>query len=261
MANLDSDGPKEGDLVVCSVTTVKQNGAYVSLDGYPNTEGFIFIGEIASGWVKNIRSIVREGQRVVCKVLRISTKDGRSIELSLKSVSDERRRDTLQSWKNEKRAIQLMRVVGEKIGWNDSEIDEISQKLTDSFGTLYGSFEESAINSNALKDAGFEDDWILELISVAEENIIPPFVVIKGNFNMQYIGDEGVEIIKEALIQAESFTDEDAEVKVECFYDGAPNGSSNGGNGKSLLVKCLGNLMNLTELDGKTFKKGKEQTM
>ena len=47
---------------------------------------------------------------------------------------------------------------------------------------------------------------------------------------------------------------------VDKFYDGAPNGSSNGGNGKSLLVKCLGNLMNLTELDGKTFKKGKEDT-
>ena len=105
MGNSDNDGPNEGELVVCNVTTVKQNGAYVSLEEYPGKEGFIFIGEIASGWVKNIRSIVREGQRLVCKVLRLSTKDGRSIELSLKSVSEERRRDTLQSWKNGKRAV------------------------------------------------------------------------------------------------------------------------------------------------------------
>ena len=58
-------GPDEGELVVCTVTEVKQNGAYVSINGYDNVNGFIFIGEVASGWVKNIRSIVREGQRVV----------------------------------------------------------------------------------------------------------------------------------------------------------------------------------------------------
>jgi translation initiation factor 2 subunit 1 len=55
--------PSEGELVVVSVTTVKQNGAYVSLDEFEGLEGFIFIGEIASGWVKNIRAFVREGQR------------------------------------------------------------------------------------------------------------------------------------------------------------------------------------------------------
>ena len=38
--------PSEGELVVVSVTTVKQNGAYVSLDEFEGVEGFIFIGEI-----------------------------------------------------------------------------------------------------------------------------------------------------------------------------------------------------------------------
>jgi len=47
-------------------------------------------------------------------------------------------------------------------------------------------------------------------------------------------------------------------VLVDKFYDGTPVGISNGGNGKSLLVNTLGSLMNLTELDGRTFKKGKE---
>ena len=45
-----TDGPQEGDLVVATVTTVKQNGCYVSLDEFDGREGFIFIGEIASGW-------------------------------------------------------------------------------------------------------------------------------------------------------------------------------------------------------------------
>ena len=90
MSNQDT-WPELGEFLVCTIGSVKQNGVYVDLDGYPGREGFIFIGEVASGWVKNIRSIVREGQRVVAKVIKVK-KDKRSVELSIKSVSDERRR-------------------------------------------------------------------------------------------------------------------------------------------------------------------------
>ena len=44
---------------------------------------------------------------------------------------------------------------------------------------------------------------------------------------------------------------------VDKFSDGLVN-ASNGGSGKSLLVNTLGKLMNLTELDGRTFKKGRD---
>ena len=43
--------PEEGELVVVSVKSVKQNGADVTLDEYEGVDGFIFIGEIASGWM------------------------------------------------------------------------------------------------------------------------------------------------------------------------------------------------------------------
>ena len=59
-----SEWPQEGELVVCTVKSVVQNGAYLNLVGY-DREGFVFIGEIAAGWVKNIRGHVRVGQRVV----------------------------------------------------------------------------------------------------------------------------------------------------------------------------------------------------
>ena len=61
--------PEEGELVVVSVKSVKQNGADVTLDEYEGVDGFIFIGEIASGWIKNIRRFVREGQRLICNCL------------------------------------------------------------------------------------------------------------------------------------------------------------------------------------------------
>ena len=213
--------PEEGELVVVTVKNVKQNGVYVDFDEYPGLEGFIFIGEIASGWVKNIRSFVRDGQRLICKVMR-TKKDGSSLELSLKSVSEERRRDRLQEWKNEQRSLQLLKVCGEKVGWSEAERDSLGEDLVSSFGTLYTAFEEAAMNQTAIIDAGFEGDWITEFIEIAIENIIPPFVEIKGSLNLSINVDNGVDVIRDALISAEQYSSEKDEVSVMCFYDGAP---------------------------------------
>ena len=128
--------PEEGELVVVSVKSVKQNGADVTLDEYEGVDGFIFIGEIASGWIKNIRRFVREGQRLICKVMP-SRMDGSSLKLSLKSVSEERRRDRLQQWKNEQRALQLFKVLGETLKWTQEFASELLEELTESYETLY----------------------------------------------------------------------------------------------------------------------------
>ena len=208
--------------MVATIKTVKQNGAYVDLDEYQGIEGFIFIGEIASGWVKNIRGFVREGQRVICKVMR-TRRDGTSLELSLKSVSEERRRDRLQEWKNEQRAQQLLKVLGEKVGWSTTDLEEQSTELVDAFGTLYTAFEEAAMQEGALTNAGFEGDWLEGFIEIAVENIIPPFVEVRGILTLSINAVNGVSIIQEALKAAEALTNEGEEIDVKCYYDGAPN--------------------------------------
>ena len=213
--------PQEGELVVVTVKNVKQNGVYVDFDEFPGIEGFIFIGEIASGWVKNIRSFVRDGQRLICKVMR-TKKDGSSLELSLKSVSEERRRDRLQEWKNEQRSNQLLKVLAEKVGWSEETRDEYGEELTLTYGSLYASFEEAAMNEASLADAGFEGEWVKEFIKIAIENIIPPFVEIKGALNLSVNSENGVEIIREALLSAEKYSSEEDEISVMCYYDGAP---------------------------------------
>ena len=222
MDNPLENGPSEGELVVCTVKEVKQNGAYVVLDEFKEIDGFIFIGEVASGWIKNIRGVIREGQRLICKVLR-TRRDGRSLELSLKSVSEERKRDRLQQWKNEERAKQLLKVLSENVGWDDRTKEDNQAELTEVFATLYGAFEEAATNPESLAEAGFEGDWLAPFIEMAVENIIPPFVEIRGRFVLRVDDAEGVEIIRKALLAAENFSDKEAEIEVSCHYDGAPS--------------------------------------
>jgi translation initiation factor 2 subunit 1 len=220
--NLIEGGPSEGELVVAVVREVKQNGAYVDIDEYDGIEGFIFIGEIASGWVKNIRAFVRPGQRLICKVLR-TRKDNKSLELSLKSVSEERKRDRLAEWKNEERAKQLLKVLAEQVGWSEDELAETQMELTESYATLYGAFEEAAKTPESLEEVGFEGDWIAAFIEIAVKNIIPDTVEIRGRFVLNVDQAEGIEVIREALLAAENISDEESELIVTCHYDGAPS--------------------------------------
>ena len=222
MTNDIKNTPDEGELVVATIKTVKQNGAYVDLDEYEGVEGFIFIGEIASGWVKNIRGIVREGQRVICKVMR-TRRDGTSMELSLKSVSEERRRARLQEWKNEQRAQQLLKVLSEKLSWSEEDLAEQREELVEAFGTLYTAFEEAAMKEGALENAGFEGDWLQAFIELAVENIIPPFVEVRGILTLSINAIDGVKTIQEALSAAEELANAEEETEVKCFYDGAPS--------------------------------------
>jgi|TARA_B100001750_G_scaffold198350_1_gene171437 translation initiation factor 2 subunit 1 len=214
--------PEEGELLICVVSSVKENGAYLDLESYDGKTGFVFIGEVASGWVKNISAHLREGQRVVAKAIQVR-KDKQRIELSIKSVSEERRRDTLQAWKNRQRAGQLMRVAAERVGWDEEKTAAICDEMREIFGTLFGALEECAISDMALSDAGFTGDWIPVVTELAVENIVPPFVEIRGEFDIQVWGPEGVNAIREALIAAEACDENLEEVTITCHYDGAPH--------------------------------------
>ena len=221
MSKTDLIYPEEGELVVVTVHSVKQNGADVSLDEYDGVEGFIFIGEIASGWIKNIRRFVREGQRLVCKVMP-SRRDGSSLKLSLKSVSEERRRDRLQQWKNEQRALQLFKVLSESQKWESDFASELQSELTQVFETLYGAFEEAAMQEGSIVDAGFEGEWIQPFVEMSVENIIPLFVEIRGILTLKVETNNGVETIREALLAAEKNSSPENEIEVHCYYNGAP---------------------------------------
>ena len=102
--------PEEGDLVVCTVKSVRNFGAFVELEEYPDKEGFIHVAEIATGWVKRMSDYVREGQRIVCKVMKIEKAKGH-IDLSLKKVNAHQKREKIQDWKNEQKAVKLIEIL------------------------------------------------------------------------------------------------------------------------------------------------------
>jgi len=212
------DWPEEAELVVCTVKEVKNFGGFVTLDEYEGKEGFIHIAEVSSGWIKYIRDYVREGQKLVCKVLRVDRDKGH-IDLSLKAVNEHQKREKIQEWKNEQKAEKLLAITAERIGITIDEVwDRFGYDLLDKFGSLYRPFEESVIDENTLASEGFTGPWVQTFVQVAKENIVPPAVSIDGYLEITNPRPDGAVHIKEALLKA---VKEDG-VTVKVQYIGAP---------------------------------------
>lgn len=192
--------PENGELVVCTVTSVKNFGAFVTLDEYDNKEGFVHVRDVASGWVKYIRDFIREGQKIVCKVLGVDSSKGH-IDLSLKSVNEHQKREKIQQWKNEKKADKLLEIVAERLSISiDSAYDQFGNDLYEEYESLYSAFESVASAPEEFREE-YTGDWVETFIEVAVENVTPPYVQIDGIFELSSNAPDGVEIIKNALLK------------------------------------------------------------
>jgi translation initiation factor 2 subunit 1 len=191
--------PENGELVVCTVTSVKNFGAFVTLDEYNGKEGFVHVRDVATGWVKYIRDFIREGQKIVCKVLGVDSSKGH-IDLSLKSVNDHQKREKIQEWKNENKAEKLVEIIADRLSISvDDAYDMFATDLLEVYETLYEAFESAVAYPEEFLEE-FSGDWVETFMDVARENVTPPFVEIDSILEMTSSAPNGVELIKKALI-------------------------------------------------------------
>jgi translation initiation factor 2 subunit 1 len=208
--------PSAGELVVCTVRNIKDFAAFVSLDEYENLEGLIPISEIATGWIKYIRDHIREGQKVVCKVLHVDKSRGH-IDLSLKDVNDHQRREKIREWKNESKARKWIGFAAEASG---EKPEVITAALYKKYGDLYSVFEEIVSSGeDSLRRSGLPAKAIEALVTVARENVKVPRVTVSGNLILTSSKPDGINIIRRALRSAEPKI---PDAEIELTYLGAP---------------------------------------
>jgi translation initiation factor 2 subunit 1 len=218
---MDNDKwPEVGDFVVCTVKNVTDFGAYTTLEEYDGKEGFIHISEIKAGWVKYVRDHVKEGQKIVCKVLNVDT-SRRHIDLSLKDVNDHQKRAKIQDWKNEQKAAKWLQFVAEDKNLDSKALQKLEDTLFEEFGSNYAAFEEAAIQGEEAFDGiKINKKYIASIVKLAQENIKLPFVEIAGHVDLTNNAPNGIELIKMALEEANENNRED--VRLNITYTGAP---------------------------------------
>ncbi|MCQ8894466.1 MAG: translation initiation factor IF-2 subunit alpha [Methanolinea sp.] len=208
--------PESGELVVCTVKDVKDFAAFVNLDEYPGRVGLIPISEVATGWIKYIRDHIREGQKVVCKVLHVDPSRGH-IDLSLKDVNEHQRREKIREWKNESKARKW---IGFAAAASGESPEVLESAIYSHYGDLYSFFEEIASGEYREGTLSVSPAAMEALQQVARENVKIPRVTVSGTLVLSSSKPDGVNLIRRALRSAEPKI---PGVDIELSYLGAPN--------------------------------------
>jgi len=194
--------PEVGDLVVASVTRVVDYGAYVKLDEYDGVEGLIHISEIASTYVKNIRVHVREGQKLVLKVLRVNPQRFQ-VDLSLRRVTGREKSDKMLEWKKVKKADSIIKGAAERLKSTNEEVEKIRMVIYEKFDNPFDAFEAAVDDGEeTFTKLQIADDWAKALTEVARTRIRLEKAKVTGTVELSCTKTAGVEAIREALKDA-----------------------------------------------------------
>ncbi len=204
MVSKKVEWPEVGEFVVATVERITNYGAYVLLDEY-GKEGLLHISEISSTWVKNIRDFVREKQKVVLKVLRVNPRKGH-VDLSLRRVTKQEKREKIQSWKQERKAETLLRNASEKL---NIPVEEVYEKagvpIEKKFGRVYTGLEKAVKEgATVLTGLGIPKDLAVTLEKIAKERIKISLVKITGLLELECTKPNGAVVIQDTLLRTQN---------------------------------------------------------
>lgn len=204
--------PEEDELVLCNVSKVQFHSVFVSLDEY-GKGGMIHISEVSPGRIRNIRDYVKEGKKVVCKVLRVNEEKGH-IDLSLRRVTESQRRNKIDEIKQEQKAEKILEFVAKDLNLDVEKLfEDVTRSISEKYASLYEFFQEIVADSNAIKDSGIDTKIAKQLEEAVKSRIKEISVKIEGKLKLTSYASNGVDIVKEALKKASETGKESISIK------------------------------------------------
>lgn len=225
--------PNEGEFVIGRVNHIEDQYVYIDLleyEGLPsedNARGLVHISEVSSRWIKNIRKFVRINQIVVARVLRVDPSKGH-IDCSLRRVNSAQRAKKKKEFKYKIKFDNLLQILTENKELN-LNLDEAYEKVGWPLIDQYNYFQETV---EALKENGGEAMSSLEnvpeniknaFLKIVDENVEISTVNIIGKIKLINTDGDGIEKIKEALLEIKKIVENPKETrKLSLSYIGAP---------------------------------------
>jgi translation initiation factor 2 subunit 1 len=220
MSEHKPEWPEHGDLVIATIESVKDYGAYANLDEY-NKRGFLHISEISSARIRNIRDFVREKQKVVLKVLHVAPEKGH-IDLSLRRVTKRERIEKIKAWKKDRKGEALLATVAERLGLSTQDVYQKAGLILEEKCGLYEGFEKALKEgTESLIKLGIPEDMAKVFAQVAEERIKIKLVKVRGILEIRCMKPNGAKIIKDAFLETKK-SQKSKDAKVEFSVIAAP---------------------------------------
>jgi len=163
----------------------------------------IHISEISPGRIRNIRDYVKEGKRIVCKVLKVN-KEKHQIDLSIRRVNTMQRINKNSEYKQEQKAEKLLEYIGKQLNKDlKSMYEELGFQIIEKYGSLYEGFQRFVLDDELIEDLKLDKETKETFTKIIKDKIKPPEVEISGIFKITSEAPNGIEIIKEILTKAQ----------------------------------------------------------
>lgn len=220
MATIEEAYPDMGDLVVATVKNITPYGAYVVLDEYGEREGLMHISEVSTTWVKNIRDHVREGQKLVLKVLRINRQRG-EVDLSLRRVTGREKAEKMLQWKRDKKAEAILRSTAEKLSADENTLNNVRDTIVQQYDSVYDALEKSIDQGEEVfTKLELPSEWSKALAENAKLKVKVKRTTLTGTIELTSPKPDGIVGIRTALLNAEKVKTEGTDIRI--YSIGAP---------------------------------------
>jgi translation initiation factor 2 subunit 1 len=201
MATEAQELPEIGEIVIATVTKLTDHGAYVTLDEYNNLQGFLHVSEIAPGWVRSVSKFVKEGEKKVLLVKKVNPSRS-EIDLSLKQVSKDQQKKKLLEVKRIEKGKTLLQSVKDVASLTDKDLEKLEDAIFSKYDFIYDMFLDVVTKGIGVLDDLKLSKRTLEAIEQASSKIKPPSVEIRGICELSCNKSNGVEIIKNAILDS-----------------------------------------------------------
>lgn len=205
--------PEKDEIVIAVVKKILPYGAFCAIPEY-NTDAFLHISQVSSGWVKNIHEFISEGQRLVVKISHIDSEKNQ-IDVSLKAVTDDEKRNKLDSLKRSTKGEKLLELAIKNAKLK-SKVEDYREAIEEEYGELLSCFEECSENNlSSLEKIEIPKKLKEEIVAIAKSSIKKSKIILKGMIMLSCPDADGIDKIKSLL----AFEDEN----LKFTYLGAPN--------------------------------------
>lgn len=221
----EAEFPELEDIVVVQVKRIVDMGAYVNLLEYDNQEGMMLLSELSKRRIRSVAKLLRVGRTEICLVLRVDTDKG-YVDLSKRRVEPEDASAKEEQFARAKAVHGIMRHVAQT---HEIPVNELSAKASWPLYAKYtDAFEAYKKHINQELDLWKELDFSQpgqDLSSLADKikedielnlrrRLIQQTVRLRAKVEVSCSEYEGIDAVKEALLEGMKASKEECEVKI-----------------------------------------------
>ncbi|XP_042220167.1 eukaryotic translation initiation factor 2 subunit 1-like [Homarus americanus] len=198
--------PEVDDVVMVTVRSIAEMGAYVHLLEYNNIEGMILLSELSRRRIRSMNKLIRVGKTEPVVVIRVDKEKG-YIDLSKRRVSKEDVERCTEKFAKAKAVNSIIRHVGELLDYTaEEQVEELYRKTAWHFegkykrqACAYDVFKQAVIDPTILDECNLNEDTRTVLLTQIQRKLQSQAVKIRADIEVSCFEYEGIDAVKSAL--------------------------------------------------------------